>query len=76
MEKNDPLNKVHPGAFKYGGGHVIEDLLKGKAVRLSCESYVTDCYPRKELEKDITLADLKFAMLLNPRNCYQRNNFV
>ncbi len=74
MEKNDPLNKVHPGAFKYGGGHVIEDLLKGKAVRLSCESYVTDCYPRKELEKDITLADLKFAMLLNPRNCYQNYN--
>ncbi len=72
--RDDPLNKVHPGRFKYGGGHVIEDLLRGKAVRLWCESYVTDCYPRESLEKDITLAQLKTAVLLNPRNCYQNYN--
>ena len=24
---DDPLNKVHPGRFAYGGGHVIEDLI-------------------------------------------------
>jgi hypothetical protein len=40
-----------PGRFKYGGGHVIEDLLRGKAVRLWCESYVTDCYPRNPWKK-------------------------
>jgi len=74
LPKDDPLNKVHPGRFKYGGAHVIEDLLRGKAVRLFCESYGTDCYPRRELEKDITLADLKYAALLNPRNCYQNYN--
>ncbi|MHC1791085.1 homocysteine biosynthesis protein [Solidesulfovibrio sp.] len=74
LPKDDPLNKVHPGRFKYGGAHVIEDLLRGKAVRLFCESYGTDCYPRRELEKDITLADLKYAALFNPRNCYQNYN--
>jgi uncharacterized protein (DUF39 family) len=74
LPKEDPLNKIHPGRFKYGGAHVIEDLLRGKAVRLFCESYGTDCYPRRELEKDITLADLKYAQLLNPRNCYQNYN--
>ncbi|OLN27205.1 Ferredoxin oxidoreductase [Desulfovibrio sp. DV] len=74
LPKEDPLNKIHPGRFKYGGAHVIEDLLRGKAVRLFCESYGTDCYPRRELEKDITLADLKYAALFNPRNCYQNYN--
>ncbi len=67
---DDPLNKVYPGRFAYGGGHVIEDLLRGKPVRLRAKSYVTDCYPRKELEKDVTLASLPYAQLLNPRNCY------
>ncbi|EFL51704.1 protein of unknown function DUF39 [Solidesulfovibrio fructosivorans JJ]] len=74
LPKDDPLNKVHPGRFKYGGAHVIEDLLRGKAVRLWCEAYGTDCYPRRGLEKDVTLADLKYAALLNPRNCYQNYN--
>ncbi|HCR13786.1 homocysteine biosynthesis protein [Solidesulfovibrio sp.] len=74
LPKEDPLNKIHPGRFKYGGAHVIEDLLRGKAVRLWCEAYGTDCYPRRELEKDVTLAGLKYAALLNPRNCYQNYN--
>ena len=72
--EDDPLNKVYPGQFKYGGGHVIEDLVRGKSVRLKALAYGTDCYPRKELEKDITLAELKNAILLNPRNCYQNYN--
>lgn len=71
---DDPLNKVYPGQFKYGGGHVIEDLVRGRAVHLKAESYGTDCYPRRSLEKQITLADLKYAELLNPRNCYQNYN--
>jgi uncharacterized protein (DUF39 family) len=71
---DDPLNKVYPGRFAYGGGHVIEDLLRGKPVRLRTKSYGTDCYPRKELEKDVTLASLPYAQLLNPRNCYQNYN--
>ena len=27
--EDDPLNKIYPGEFRYGGGHVIEDLLRG-----------------------------------------------
>lgn len=71
---DDPLNKVYPGQFKYGGGHVIEDLIRGKAVHLKATAYGTDCYPRKEVDRDITLADLPNATLLNPRNCYQNYN--
>lgn len=74
MKENDPLNKVYPGEFIYGGAHVLEDLLLGKKVTLRCESYTTDCYPNKGFEKEITLADLKFAQMLNPRNCYQNYN--
>ncbi|EPR44046.1 protein of unknown function DUF39 [Desulfovibrio sp. X2] len=74
LSKDDPLNKIHPGTFKYGGGHVIEDLIRGKAVSLWCEAHGTDCYPKKKLEKDVTLADLPYAQLLNPRNCYQSYN--
>ena len=72
--KDDPLNRVHPGHFKYGGGHVIEDLIAGKKVRLKATAYGTDCYPNKEAEKTFTLADLPYAMLLNPRNAYQNYN--
>lgn len=72
--EDDPLNKVYPGRFTYGGGHVIEDLLRGKAVHLRAEAYGTDCYPRRKLDKDVTLADLPNAWLLNPRNCYQNYN--
>lgn len=74
MKEGDPLNKVYPGEFAYGGAHVLEDLLLGKKVLLRVESYTTDCYPNKGFEKEITLADLKFAQMLNPRNCYQNYN--
>lgn len=72
--EDDPLNRVHPGQFTYGGGHVIEDLIAGKKVRLKATAYGTDCYPRKELDKKITLSELPYAMLLNPRNGYQNYN--
>lgn len=70
----DPCNAKHPGEFPYGGGHVIEDLAAGKTLFLRAEAYGTDCYPRRTLERQITLADLPFAELLNPRNCYQNYN--
>ena len=71
---DDPHNKVYPGKFTYGGGHVIEDLVSGKPVRLKASSYGTDCYPNRGIERDVTLAQLPFAQLLNPRNCYQNYN--
>jgi len=70
-DEHDPLNKVYPGEFKYGGGHVIADLVAGKKVRLRAEAYGTDCYPRKKLEREITLAELPYAVLCDPRNAYQ-----
>jgi uncharacterized protein (DUF39 family) len=74
MPEDDPLNKVFPGEFKYGGGHVIEDLVAGKDVRLKAIAYGTDCYPRKELDTWIRLEDLNEAILNNPRNAYQNYN--
>mgnify|MGYP001027436137 CR=1 FL=1 len=56
----------------YGGGHVIEDLVAGKSVELRATSYGTDCYPRKEIDTTITIDDLNQAIMLNPRNAYQR----
>lgn len=72
--EDDPLNKVYPGEFRYGGGHVIQDLVAGKTVLLRAEAYGTDCYPRKRLEKEITLKSLPDAFLFNPRNAYQNYN--
>ena len=72
--EGDPLNKVYPGQFPYGGGHVIEDLIAGREVELRAASYGTHCYPRTELKKKISIEDLPHAMLLNPRNCYQNYN--
>ena len=57
--------------MKYGGAHVIEDLLAGKEVALRATSYGTDCYPRKEIQTFIKLSDLNQAYLFNPRNAYQ-----
>ena len=71
---DDPRNKVFPGKFAYGGGHVIEDLVAGKDVRLTAATYGTDCYPRKALDTWIRLADLNEAVLFNMRNAYQNYN--
>lgn len=72
--EDDPLNKVYPGDFNYGGGHVIQDLLEGKKVHLKATAYGTSCYPNRSLEKEITLAKLPNAILCNPRNGYQNYN--
>ncbi|MDA3785869.1 MAG: homocysteine biosynthesis protein [Deltaproteobacteria bacterium] len=74
VAEDDPLNKVYPGSFRYGGGHVIEDLVAGKKVKLKAIGYGTDCYPTTEAEKIVTLAELPYALLFNPRNCYQNYN--
>ena len=71
---DDPRNRSHPGEFNYGGGHVIEELVAGKDIRLSASSYGTDCYPRKKLETLINIIDMNEAVLFNPRNAYQNYN--
>jgi uncharacterized protein (DUF39 family) len=60
--------------FEYGGGHVIEDLVRGKEVELRATAYGTDCYPRTQLKTCLTKDDLNQFYLLDFRNCYQRYN--
>jgi uncharacterized protein (DUF39 family) len=72
--EDDPLNAVHPGQFRYGGGHVINDLVAGRKITLRAVAYGTDCYPNKEVEKKISLSEFPYAMLMNPRNAYQNYN--
>jgi len=72
--EDDPLNKVYPGEFSYGGGHVIQDLVGGKKVYLKATAYGTACYPNRLVEKEITLATIPNATLCNPRNGYQNYN--
>jgi L-aspartate semialdehyde sulfurtransferase len=74
LPDDDPRNRVHPGDFNYGGGHVIEELVAGKDVRLIATAYGTDCYPRKKLETWININDLNQATLFNIRNAYQNYN--
>ena len=71
---DDPRNRVHPGPFNYGGGHVIEELVAGKDMRLEVTAYGTDCYPRKRLQTWINLKDMNEAILFNIRNAYQNYN--
>jgi uncharacterized protein (DUF39 family) len=71
---DDPLNRAYPGEFRYGGGHVIEDLVAGKEIYLKATAYGTDCYPNREVTKTVTLESLPYALLCNPRNGYQNYN--
>jgi len=74
LPDDDPRNRFHPGEFNYGGGHVIEDLVAGKDIRLIATAYGTNCYPRRKLETWINLKDLNEAVLFNLRNAYQNYN--
>ena len=74
LPEDDPRNKFYPGEFNYGGGHVIEELVAGKDIRLTASAYGTDCYPRKKLETLINIKDINEAVLFNIRNAYQNYN--
>ncbi|MFC2041573.1 homocysteine biosynthesis protein [Chloroflexota bacterium] len=74
LPDDDPRNRIHPGEFNYGGGHVIEELVAGKDIRLVATAYGTDCYPRRRLETWINIKDLNEAVLFNIRNAYQNYN--
>ncbi|NLP23235.1 MAG: hypothetical protein GX382_01700 [Syntrophomonadaceae bacterium] len=74
LPETDPENKVFPGRFTYGGGHVIQDLVAGKDIHLEAIAYGTDCYPNKKVDTVITINDLNEAYLFNPRNAYQNYN--
>ncbi len=74
LPDDDPRNRVHPGDFNYGGGHVIEELVAGKDIRFTANAYGTDCYPRKRLETWLNIKDLNEAVMFNVRNAYQNYN--
>jgi len=74
LRHGDPANMYYPGEFRYGGGHVIEDLVAGKSLQLFALSYGTDEYPRREIRTYFTIDDLNQAIMVNPRNCYQNYN--
>jgi uncharacterized protein (DUF39 family) len=74
LPDDDPKNKFYPGEFNYGGGHVIEELVAGKDIRLTATAFGTDCYPRKKLETLINIKDINEAILFNIRNAYQNYN--
>lgn len=74
LPDDDPRNRLHPGEFNYGGGHVIEELVAGKDIRLEATAYGTDCYPRRKLESWLNIRDLNEATLFNLRNAYQNYN--
>ena len=59
---------------RYGGAHVIEDLVSGKSVELRASSRGTDCYPRRTITTELLLENLNQAIMCNPRNAYQRYN--
>jgi uncharacterized protein (DUF39 family) len=74
LPDDDPKNRIYPGEFRDGGGHVIEELVAGKDVRLVATAYGTDCYPRRKLETLINIKDMNEAVLFNMRNAYQNYN--
>jgi uncharacterized protein (DUF39 family) len=59
---------------KYGGAHVIYDLISGKDIELKAYSKGSDCYPLKEINTKINKNTINEAYLYNPRNCYQNYN--
>ncbi len=75
---SQPAESGNPGdnvpAKDRGGGHVIADLVAGKAVQLQATGHVTDCYPRASLDTTISREKINQFYLFNPRNLYQ--NFI
>jgi L-aspartate semialdehyde sulfurtransferase len=57
-----------------GGGHVIADLIAGKALNLRAIGQPNDCYPRASFETVITKETINQFYLFNPRNLHQ--NFI
>jgi L-aspartate semialdehyde sulfurtransferase len=76
LRHNDPANMYYPGEFRYGGGHVIEELVAGKKLQLFGLSYGTDDYPLREIRTMFDINDLNQAIMTNPRNCYQNYNIA
>jgi L-aspartate semialdehyde sulfurtransferase len=51
---------------RYGGGHVLRDLVEGKQIEVECRTS-----RGRTIETSVTLAEMKFARLYNFRNCFR-----
>jgi uncharacterized protein (DUF39 family) len=63
--------EVCPTNERYGGAHIIEDLIAGKDVTLKATGKGTDCYPRRDVETKINKNSVNEFFMFNPRNAYQ-----
>jgi len=68
LPEDDPANGSTRREFRYGGAHVIADLVAGKEVHLEGHRLRDRLLPRKEIDTWVRLADLNEAVLFNPRN--------
>ncbi|WP_069293168.1 homocysteine biosynthesis protein [Fervidobacterium thailandense] len=55
----------------FGGGHVIELLIRGEKLLLQAWGKGTDCYPRRYYEGLVDKHSINDFYLFNPRNAYQ-----
>ena len=62
------------GRNDYGGGHVIEDFIKGKEIRLRALSGGTDCYPAREVEAIISKETFEKSQYFFVKN-FRKNFF-
>ena len=63
-----------PENSRYGGAHVIQELIEGKDILLEAWGKGTDCYPRQYIKTLINKDSINEAYLFNPRNAYQNYN--
>lgn len=59
---------------KYGGAHLIQDLIEGKDIELEAWGKGTDCYPRRHIKTIVNKNTVNEIYLFNPRNAYQNYN--
>lgn len=59
---------------RYGGAHIIQELIEGKDVLLEAWGKGTDCYPRQYIKTLVSKDTINEAYLFNPRNAYQNYN--
>lgn len=52
----------------------MEDLVAGKQIEVEAQGSPSDCYPQMNLETSLRLEDFNQAVMVNPRNAYQRYN--
>ncbi len=74
LPDDDPRNKIHPGEFNYGGGHVIEELFAREDIRPVATAYGPHCHPTKRPENSLNIKDPHGGVLFYIKNGYHNYN--